>query len=328
MSNPEIAEQTAQLHTGEVLPPEPDPRALNSVRHGMGSEHVPPGERAGYAAHVQAVRASSGARGYLQERLADRAALALWRLDRVARYEAAAASMAQRKALQAIEQGEKYGPAEHVTAAYDRLHRLTWEPVEQLRADPTLSEREAQRFEGYAGTLDTWAAGGEGRGLSEEEAGHLGELLAESLQALKVPPAQMVRAMLGRAPKRGEADSVESEEWTYEPAEVPGLLRLYRERLGDLQAYMLRNLAGAQRLKAQAIRDAQREAEHAQADALAVSALPHAKELEKVTRYEAHLERVLYRALHDLEAARREAAGQDTPGPLRGILDALSEPKG
>jgi hypothetical protein len=68
-----------------------------------------------------------------------------------------------------------------------------------------------------------------------------------------------------------------------------------------------------------------REALNAQADALALAALPSEMELEKVTRYEAHLERVLYRALHDLEAARSERAGQVGPPPLRGVLDERQE---
>lgn len=57
-------------------------------------------------------------------------------------------------------------------------------------------------------------------------------------------------------------------------------------------------------------------------DALNLAALPSGDMLEKVTRYKPHLERVLYRALHGLEAARRQDEGQDTPGPLRGVVDA------
>jgi hypothetical protein len=44
-------------------------------------------------------------------------------------------------------------------------------------------------------------------------------------------------------------------------------------------------------------------------------------------RYEAHLERVLYRALHDLEALRREGGGDPTPGPVRGVFDGLKGPE-
>jgi hypothetical protein len=53
----------------------------------------------------------------------------------------------------------------------------------------------------------------------------------------------------------------------------------------------------------------------------AQSAEPDTRRLEKIARYEAHLERVLYRALHELEAAQRGREGQDTPGPLRMVLE-------
>ncbi|WP_407543282.1 hypothetical protein Q0M94_26270 (plasmid) [Deinococcus radiomollis] len=45
---------------------------------------------------------------------------------------------------------------------------------------------------------------------------------------------------------------------------------------------------------------------------------PDTKRLEKSTRYEAHLERVLYRALRELEAARE---GEQTQAPVRMVLE-------
>ena len=148
-----------------------------------------------------------------------------------------------------------------------------------------------------------------------------GEALGELLKAQGVSAAQMVRAMFGRAAKRGEASDVEAGHWTYEPEEVPGLLALYRERLGEYAGQALRGRAGLERLKAQRIREADTLAQAAQRDALTLAALPRDKELEKITRYEAHLERTLYRALHELEAARREGAGQSVSPPIRGAFD-------
>jgi hypothetical protein len=319
--NSEIAKQTGHAQVVDVLPPEPDKRALNGVTHGMTAQHVPPDEREGYAQHVEEVRAATGAQGYLEQRLADRAALALWRLDRVARYEAAQSSAARRKVAQEIDAGLPYGAAEAVSAAYKRLSALCVEGAEHLRADPALSEGAALRHEVDAAYLEGIAAGGSAEGCTPDEAYTLGAALSEALQGVKMSPAQMVRAMMGRPAKRGEAASIEDEEWEYQPAEVPGLLALYRERLGTLAPAILESYAGRERHRAAQIREAQREALNAQADALALAALPHEKVLEKVTRYEAHLERVLYRALHDLEAARGARAGQAGPPPLRGVLD-------
>lgn len=323
--NSETTEQT-QAVTGDVLPPEGDARALNAQTHGMTSEQVPPHERAAYLGHVQAVRASSGARGYLQERLADRAALALWRLERVARYEAAQVSTQRREALRRLSDGDEYGSVGAVARAYAALSALTNETPEAHRAAPELAERSAARHDAYALTLDAWAAGGDAQGLDRNSADHLGAALAEFLQVGGASAAGMVRAMTGRPPKRGEALSVETEEWVYEPGELPGLLQFARDRWGQLTPALLGNLAQRERQRAAAIRAAQREAHDALGDALALAEVPPPQTLEKVTRYEAHLERVLYRALHDLEALRREAEGKDSPGPLRGVLDAQTPP--
>src|SRR5260370_5470531 len=49
--------------------------------------------------------------------------------------------------------------------------------------------------------------------------------------------------------------------------------------------------------------------------------LPHPLDIDKIIRYEAHLNRLLYQALHQLEAMRAERQGQSTP-LLRGDLQA------
>ena len=325
MTNSETTEQTQPV-TGEVLPPEGDARALNAQTHGMTSEQVPPHERAAYLQHVQAVRQSSGARGYLQERLADRAALALWRLDRVARYEAAQVSGQRRAALQHVQAGQNGGAVGAVTGAYSALAGLTYETPEAHRAAPELAEEKAREHEALAVHLERWAEGGSAEGLCEAEALHLGERLGDALIDAEARAGDLVRAMLGRPPRRGEAQSVEEGVWTFEPAELPGLLAYAREYLGAEQApRTLRTLAQRERGKAEAIRAAQREAVAALGDALAVAELPPAQVLEKVTRYEAHLERVLYRALHDLEALRREAEGKESTPPVRVVLDEQRE---
>lgn len=305
-----------------AAPVERDPRGANAQRHGILSEHVPPAERPAYLAHVEAVRASSGARGYLQERLAERAALALWRLDRVARFEAAESASEQRRVLQGISEAVEYGHAGAVTKAFNRLHRMVGESAACLRADPSLSEAEALRLEGTAAHLEALAAGHDGAGLSDSESYPVGYMLGTYLQTVKVTPGEMVQAMTGRKPKAGDVEAVECGDWEYEAEELPGLVSLWRARLPEMGDRVLLSLALTQRERAAGVRAAALEAQHVKRDALNLAALPSGEVLEKVTRYEAHLERVLYRALHDLEAARRQDEGQDTPGPLRGVVDA------
>ncbi|CAM3980811.1 hypothetical protein [Deinococcus frigens] len=325
----ETTKQTGHAQVGELLPPEPDKRALNGVTHGMTAQHVPPDEREGYAQHVEQVRTASGAQGYLEQRLADRAALALWRLDRVARYEAAQSSTKRREAAQQLA-GETNpfllgSAAKQAHDALQTLSRLTGETLDTLRSDPQAAEHCAQDYEAGAAYLERIAAGGSAEGCTVNQAYPLGEALGAALRGVRVSGAQIVRAMTGRAPKRGEGASVEDEEWNYEPEEMPGLLTLYRERLGESAGRILDGDAARERQKAAQVRAVIREALSAQADALALAALPSEKELEKVTRYEAHLERVLYRALHDLEAARDARAGRAGPPPLRGVLDERGE---
>lgn len=302
----------------EVLPPR-DPRGGNAQRHGILSEHVPPSERAEYAAHAQHIREGTGASTYLEQRLADRAALALWRLDRVARYEAAQVSTAQRAARASIEKGSEYGPEGQAVKAWARLAAVCGLSAELLQADPTRAEEEAQRFEGYAAHFRRWASGGSAEGLTDGEAMNLGEALGGELEDRGARPAEMVRAMMGRPARRGEAASIEEGEWTYEPGELPGLLTFAREYLGAEAGAVLGELAQAEGQRADRLRAALGAALSAQSDVLALATLPQAQVLDKVTRYEAHLERVMYRALHDLEAARREREGKPTPAPLRGV---------
>ena len=48
-------------------------------------------------------------------------------------------------------------------------------------------------------------------------------------------------------------------------------------------------------------------------EAASARLLPHPLDIDKVIRYEAHLSRQLYQALHELEAMRAERRGQPTP---------------
>ena len=311
------------LDMGEGQTVERDPRGANAQRHGILSEHVSEGERGEYAQHVEQMRASTGAASYLEQRLADRAALALWRLDRVAAYEAAQIREAQRSTRAAIAEGDGMRGTRNVQRARARLAEAAGTAPQVLASLPALPEDKAAQHDRAAAHLSAWASGGSAEGLGERDAAHLGAALAGELLDADPPAraADMVRAMLGRAPRRGEGASIEGHTWTYEPGELPGLLTFYREFWGDDAGELLGESAEFEREQAAKIREAQREASSAEADALALAALPSESEAQKITRYEAHLERVLYRALHDLEAARRERQGKDTPGPLRGVLD-------
>lgn len=322
-----------------LLPPLPDPRALNGARHGILSQLVPTWERAEYAVHAQAVRDSVGAGNYLQQRLADRAALALWRLDRVARWEAQGMEAdGQRFAdnlqvpqvdygLPALEQ--RPVDARDLRDSLEALSELTGESVPVLLRDPETAELCAQDREREA---QGWAAlleGGDPATLPGEAVEAMGlDLLAALVETWNVDAPRLARLLLGRKATRQEAQDVADLNWQVEPQELAALVVEGARVAGDgwrqwLLERQYKASGDAGKLRAVAARvPLLLEQERARA------VEPDTKRLEKVARYEAHLERVLYRALHDLEAARREGEGKDPGAPLRGMLDALSEPEG
>ena len=53
--------------------------------------------------------------------------------------------------------------------------------------------------------------------------------------------------------------------------------------------------------------------------------LPDEKTLQKVARYEAHLSRQLYKALHELEALQRRRLGDGSTPLARLDVDGLAE---
>src|SRR5262245_23337762 len=81
----------ALLSTGPKTPAGKSRSSQNALRHGLRSDlPVLPGERAeDWEAHRQGILASLVPAGALEEALAGRVALCLWRLRRVAQYETA-----------------------------------------------------------------------------------------------------------------------------------------------------------------------------------------------------------------------------------------------
>lgn len=309
-----------------TLPPLPDPRAMNGVRHGILSDLVPAWEREGYAAHAQAVRESVGATSYLQERLADRAALALWRLDRVARWEAAELEADSRRFHDRLQSKVvSYGLPDVEAASVDALSlrdslaalaRITGESEAALVRDPETVELvaadrdlEAQAWEAIRESdLDS---------LTTAQVETVGVTLLADLQGQwHADPVRLARLMRGGKASKQEAQAVADWDWTLEPHELPPLVAEGVRLAGSeaWSAWLLRQQFKAnyeaQQLRAVFARlpDLMNQ-EHLQATE------PDAKRLEKVARYEAHLERVLYRALRELQAMK-DADQPDLADPV------------
>jgi hypothetical protein len=318
-----------------AMPPKPDPRALNSVKHGVLSDLVPDWEREAYTAHALAVRESVGAGTYLQQRLADRAALALWRLDRVARWETRQIETDSRRWSDRARSPEPSLSFPGLTPArvdardlrgtLEALAELSAESQGAFLTDPAIAERCAADFDRAAQGWAVLLEAGDLGTLAAETVEWLGSELIGQLQGVwDVSSKRLTRVLLGRRATQQEAQDVADWEWTVEPQQLPALVAEgaraggagWREWLSEKRftvtgkARMVRSLAA--RLPVLI------EQEWAQA------AEPDARRLEKIARYEAHLERVLYRALHELAATTAADPPTPQPGELPGALTSMN----
>lgn len=156
--------------------------------------------------------------------------------------------------------------------------------------------------------------------------GHLARHPPSTLAVSSVTMMEIEFGLAQAPARRAAVEQLQESDWEFTPSDLPGMLDYARALWGGWAGVRLGLLAEKESRKAAQIREAYREAQATESDALALAALPPAEVLEKITRYEAHLERVLYRALHDLEASRRDREGKESPPPLRGVLDAQGEP--
>lgn len=303
-ANLEITDQT-------LLPPLPDRRALNGMKHGILSELVPSWERAGYADHVQAVRGSLGASSYLQQRLADRAALALWRLDRVARWEADDMEADRRRFADSIQTREvefsfpvlekRPIDARGLKDSLKVLAELTGESEQALLAHPDTVELIAADLDSLATAWAAVRAGEELAGFTQDQNDSVGVSLLSALQETwNVDAGRVARLLAGRKPTRDEVEAVADWDWQIGSGEIAVLLKEAVRVAGEgLSSWLIKEQYEASG-KAGKIRtvNARLPVLLAQEQARAVE--PDQRRLEKVARYEAHLERVLYRALKEL----------------------------
>ena len=323
--NTEIAKQTQDL-----LPP--DPRALNPIKHGALSEHVPDFEREAYDLHRAGVLDSLAPAGYLEEKLAGRIALTLWRLSRLEGWEAAELGKLTRKAVAELVLGDSsphlrvltelnarknapvpYMGAEDLRAAVRRvLPYMNGE--EALSTEVVEDVEEAVRDRLNASTfLHAYLAGQDDPFPTDESVvSLLGAWALQALKNKKVSSKRIAGAALNTAkPSREAVQWIEDDEWEWEAAELPGVLALMREVFGD-------KLEGAAH---PALWTWEREADvlpqylarAAELRQEAAHSLPDERTLEKLQRYEAHLERQLYKAMHELEAMQERRQGHAAP---------------
>jgi len=296
--------QNALQSTG---PRTPEGKALtskNATRHGVLSAlAVVPGleKAADWEAHHGGIVAALAPVGPLETLLAERVALGAWRLLRVARYEREAVAVS----LETVE----------ATVAAGLAHEAGYSATKEdhhpraLRAALRGGEavlRERTRF--YA----SLPRRGETKPLPQEEA----EEVLESLWKLTED------VDLETLPVEGlpEGETVtDFGEWTV------GLFRRTLEALaaaaGTTTDALVAEDLNRLRTKVQEAREEEREA-RGRVDRLRRSrTLPEEGVLDKVTRYESHLERSLFKALHELQRLQAARKGGFVPPPAAMDVD-------
>jgi hypothetical protein len=267
----------------------------NSTKHGIRSPApVVPGveKKEDWEEHRDGVLESLSPVGHLEFVLAERVALLSWRLHRVTRYETESIALFQEKAEDDLAKERRFesGPA-HPEAVrgnaksdeqdYKLLNRFT-----KMKDDKRLSSLDAD--------IIIWGA----------------MECADKVAEGEVDPDELFESI--SVPGLPDSDS-----WEGYGGWTAGLVRAVIEKIAQATDEEPEELLEA------ATRDARfkmertkREAEKVEQDLRNMARarlLPDEKTLEKVARYEAHLSRGLYKALHELEALQVRRAGGAAP---------------
>ena len=257
--------------------------ARNAVRHGVLSPNPVVGvmetEEAWEAHHAEVVGALAP-QGGMEQALAQRVALNLWRLGRVVRYETGCVTRRQESveeqwALNGKRRLDGTVDLRSVAEQLARWERLAelFQRLPELPAGQVLDGMDVEAFFEVLAAL----------------------LRIRELDDLRIPG--LTPGYLPRSRSEWEAGVVRAG-W----AEIARRHGKDPEVLGRLA---LQEFAARRARAEQQAEQVRREIDGLRRERL----LPAADDLEKVTRYEAHLSRELYRALHELEAIQARRRG-------------------
>jgi hypothetical protein len=272
----------------------------NATRHGIRSPApVVPGmeKEEDWEEHRDGVLDSLSPEGHLELVLAERVALLSWRLHRVSRYETESIALYQEKAQEdlAKQRGRPFsdvsGPASpEVVRSNLKSARMDLKLLKRFaktQDDEPLSGLDAANI--LWGVAEHTDAVAEGEAEAEE-----------LLENLSVPGLKE-----GSSPE-------EFESWS------AGLLHRAVEQIASSadREGPEAVLEAAMRSAEWKVKEAKQNAEEVERDLARMGRerlLPNEKILEKVARYEAHLSRLMFKALHELEALQVRRSGGAAP---------------
>jgi hypothetical protein len=305
--NPLVVEQHQEALKGG--PRTPEGKAIvrtNAIKHGLLSNIIPEDEETAYRAHVTAIHAHYAPVGYLEEALTERIATALWRLGRVARYESVLVKQSTDRGIAQLHQDpdpRTSFPWQRALAYPDDLQReieAVTRALELHQLGPVeLANRDSQ-------TLEQWV-----RGALSYGAKHRAE-------DEHVAASRKVDQMHGIKQDEDDDWAAQSDEgrvlaWDFTKAK---------------KAFELLISSKSQKLKLsrdwetcrqwlvwhlQVMEIELKSTTQKRVEIYASHAVPMAETTAKIAKYEAHIERTLYRAMHELEAMQERRAGKATP---------------
>ena len=271
---------------------------MNAVRHGLRAEQVIVAalEKADdWEGHRDGVLTILAPVGFLEETLAERVALILWRLGRVTRFEREAVSLRQESVEQDFAEARKYkAPSDERNASEVRLAaRVTAELV--------------KTFERLS-TLDDAAL------VSGDEAAAVMYAVAE---AVDDDDFDFEKLRLPGVPD--DSDMEEFDGWTAGQVRrgIAAIAKASKRRPGVLIEAVRAKARVAMRAKRSAVKVVTAEL----ARMRRARVLPTGDDLDKLTRYESHLERSLYKALHELQRLQAARLGERVLPPVAVDLD-------
>jgi hypothetical protein len=267
----------------------------NATRHGLRSPApLVPGveQKVDWEDHRDGILESLQPEGHLELVLAERVALLSWRLHRVIRYETESIALLQEKAEDDL--------------AKERRFESGPDHPEAVRGNAKSDEQDYKLLKRFAKMKDDKHLSFIGADIIIWGAMECADKVAEG----EVDTEELLESV--SVPGLPDSDSWEGYKgWT------AGLVRAVIEKVAQATDEEPEELLEA------AIRSAQWKAERSKLEAEKVERdlrnmarerlLPDEKTLEKVARYEAHLSRGLYKALHELEALQARRNGGAAP---------------
>ena len=281
---------------------------FNARTHGVLSEVMPPQDAEAYAEHAGSILEHYRPVGYLEERLAERIATALWRLQRIERYEGAVIARDTAKAVK------------NLSGKPSDLERLTRE----LNGDPDPDiPRSLVTILSDLADART--------GLEVMQLGPVRAALEPGPRLLVwawefwgfadhgSPKFQRLERKIERAVERAGFDgewTESGEAWSFDLAcfAVTGFMRCMRGWTGvkpvleEWEWYR-----GFLERRVRALENEAMEGQRLETHAVALAGVPHPDTVDKLTRYEAHISRQLYKAMHELEAIQDKRNGKVAP---------------